>query len=72
MAKLINAGREARRGRNAGILGRTDAAQRTLGPKGRDLVLGTAWDLPTITSDDASISKQIELDDPCGKLGAEL
>jgi chaperonin GroEL len=49
-----------------------DTVKVTLGPKGRNVVLGTTWGAPTITNDGVSIAKEIELDDPYEKLGAEL
>ena len=72
MAKLIVFGEEARRGLERGMNVLADTVQVTLGPKGRNVVLGTQWGAPTITNDGVSIAKQIELDDPYEKLGAEL
>jgi chaperonin GroEL len=72
MAKLIVFGDEARRGLERGMNVLADTVKVTLGPKGRNVVLGTEWGVPTITNDGVSIAKEIELDDPYGKLGAEL
>src|ERR1041384_3945267 len=72
MAKLVVFGDEARRGLERGMSVRADTVRVTLGPKGRNVALGTTWGAPTITNDGVSIAKQIELDDPYEKLGAEL
>jgi chaperonin GroEL len=72
MAKLIVFGEEARRGLERGMNVLADTVKVTLGPKGRNVVLGTTWGAPTITNDGVSIAKEIELDDPYEKLGAEL
>jgi chaperonin GroEL len=72
MTKLIVFGEEARRGLERGMNVLADTVRVTLGPKGRNVALGTAWGAPTITNDGVSIAKQIELDDPYEKLGAEL
>src|SRR5581483_4590457 len=72
MAKLIVFGEEARRGLERGMNMLADTVRVTLGPKGRNVVLGTTWGVPTITNDGVSIAKQIELDDPYEKIGAEL
>jgi chaperonin GroEL len=72
MAKLIVFGDEARRGLERGMNLLADTVRVTLGPKGRNVVLGTTWGPPTITNDGVSIAKEIELDDPYEKLGAEL
>jgi chaperonin GroEL len=72
MAKLIVFGEEARRGLERGMNIVADTVKVTLGPKGRNVVLGTTWGAPTITNDGVSIAKQIELQDPYEKLGAEL
>jgi len=72
MAKLIVLGEEARRGLERGMNILADTVKVTLGPKGRNVVLGAAWGTPTITNDGVSIAKQIELDDPYEKLGAQL
>ena len=72
MAKLISFGDEARRGLERGMNQLADTVKVTLGPKGRNVVLGARWGVPTITNDGVSIAKEIELDDPYEKLGAEL
>src|SRR5216110_4127242 len=72
MAKLIVFGEEAHRGLERGMNVLADTVRVTLGPKGRNVVLGTRWGAPTITNDGVSIAKEIELDDPYEKLGAEL
>ncbi len=72
MAKLIAFGEEARRGLERGMNVLADTVKVTLGPRGRNVVLGTNWGAPTITNDGVSIAREIELDDPYEKLGAEL
>jgi chaperonin GroEL len=71
-AKLIAFGEEARRGLERGMNILADTVKVTLGPKGRNVVLDAKWGVPTITNDGVSIAKQIDLDDPYEKLGAEL
>src|SRR5213595_3971915 len=72
MTKLIAFGEEARRGLERGMNVLADTVRVTLGPKGRNVVLGTRWGAPTITNDGVSIAKEIELDNPYEKLGAQL
>ncbi|MGN9807381.1 chaperonin GroEL [Micromonospora sp. L32] len=72
MAKLIAFGEDARRGLERGMNILADTVKVTLGPKGRNVVLASSWGAPTITNDGVSIAKEIELDDPYEKLGAEL
>src|SRR5688572_12731847 len=72
MAKLIVFGEAARRGLERGMNVLADTVKVTLGPKGRNVVLDTKWGVPTITNDGVSIAREIELDDPYEKLGAEL
>ena len=72
MAKLISYDEEARRGLERGMNQLADAVKVTLGPKGRNVVLEKSWGAPTITNDGVSIAKEIELDDPYEKIGAEL
>ncbi|MCU1379031.1 MAG: chaperonin GroEL [Acidimicrobiales bacterium] len=72
MAKLIAFDTEARRGLEAGMNKLADAVRVTLGPKGRNVVLDKKWGAPTITNDGVSIAKEIELEDPYEKIGAEL
>ena len=72
MAKLIAFDEEARRGLERGLNVLADAVKVTLGPRGRNVVLEKKWGAPTITNDGVSIAKEIELDDPFEKIGAEL
>ncbi|MET4004676.1 chaperonin GroEL [Arthrobacter sp. UYCu511] len=72
MAKLIAFDEEARRGLERGLNILADAVKVTLGPRGRNVVLEKKWGAPTITNDGVSIAKEIELDDPYEKIGAEL
>ncbi len=72
MAKTIAFDEEARRGLERGMNILADAVRVTLGPKGRNVVLEKKWGAPTITNDGVSIAKEIELDDPYEKIGAEL
>jgi chaperonin GroEL len=72
MAKIIAFDAEARRGLEAGMNKLADAVRVTLGPKGRNVVLDKKWGAPTITNDGVSIAKEIELEDPFEKIGAEL
>jgi chaperonin GroEL len=72
MAKMIAFDEEARRGLERGMNTLADAVKVTLGPKGRNVVLEKKWGAPTITNDGVSIAKEIELDDPWEKIGAEL
>jgi len=72
MAKQIAFNEEARRGLERGMNILADAVKVTLGPRGRNVVLEKKWGAPTITNDGVSIAKDIELDDPWEKIGAEL
>src|SRR5215203_2253255 len=72
MPKLIQFNTEARRGLERGMNILADAVRVTLGPKGRNVVLDKKWGAPTITNDGVSIAKEIELEDPWEKIGAEL
>jgi chaperonin GroEL len=72
MAKMIAFDEEARRGLERGMNQLADAVKVTLGPKGRNVVLEKKWGAPTITNDGVSIAKEIELEDPWEKIGAEL
>lgn len=72
MAKIIAFNEEARRGLERGLNQLADAVKVTLGPRGRNVVLEKKWGAPTITNDGVSIAKEIELDDPYEKIGAEL
>lgn len=72
MAKMIAFDEEARRGLEKGLNTLADAVKVTLGPKGRNVVLEKSWGAPTITNDGVSIAREIELEDPYEKIGAEL
>src|SRR4051812_42182207 len=72
MAKIIAFNEDARRGLERGLNTLADAVKVTLGPRGRNVVLEKKWGAPTITNDGVSIAKEIELDDPYEKIGAEL
>src|SRR5256712_3068116 len=72
MAKLITFDEEARRALERGMNQLADAVRVTLGPKGRNVVLEKKWGAPTITNDGVSIAKEIDLEDPHEKIGAEL
>jgi len=72
MAKQIAFNEEARRGLERGMNVLADAVKVTLGPRGRNVVLEKKWGAPTITNDGVSIAKEIELEDPYEKVGAEL
>jgi chaperonin GroEL len=72
MPKIIAFDEEARRSLERGMNQLADAVRVTLGPKGRNVVLEKKWGAPTITNDGVSIAKEIELEDPYEKIGAEL
>src|SRR3981081_1216820 len=72
MPKIIAFEEEARRGLEAGMNKLADAVRVTLGPKGRNVVLEEKWGAPTITKDGVSVAKEIEMEDPYEKIGAEL
>ncbi|HKJ10999.1 MAG TPA: chaperonin GroEL [Ornithinimicrobium sp.] len=72
MSKTIAFDEEARRGLEKGMNTLADAVRVTLGPRGRNVVLEKKWGAPTITNDGVSIAKEIELEDPYEKIGAEL
>src|SRR6201995_6057500 len=72
MSKMMAFDEEARRGLERGMNTLADAVKVTLGPKGRNVVLEKKWGAPTITNDGVSIAKEIELEDPWEKIGAEL
>jgi chaperonin GroEL len=72
MAKMISFDEEARRALERGMNVLADAVKVTLGPKGRNVVLEKKWGAPTITNDGVSIDKEIDLEDPYEKIGAEL
>ncbi|MBB6470861.1 chaperonin GroEL [Sphaerisporangium rubeum] len=71
-SKMIAFNEDARRGLERGMNQLADAVKVTLGPKGRNVVLEKKWGAPTITNDGVSIAKEIELEDPWEKIGAEL
>ena len=72
MSKMIAFDEEARRSLERGMNVLADAVKVTLGPKGRNVVLEKKWGAPTITNDGVSIAKEIDLEDPYEKIGAEL
>jgi chaperonin GroEL len=72
MAKIIEFDEQARRGLERGMNQLADAVRVTLGPKGRNVVLDKKWGAPTITNDGVSIAKEIDLEDPFERIGAEL
>src|SRR5215204_2748153 len=72
MPKMIAFDESARRALESGMNQLADAVRVTLGPKGRNVVLDKKWGAPTITNDGVSIAKEIELEDPFEKIGAEL
>ena len=72
MAKIISFNEEARAGLERGMNTLADAVRVTLGPKGRNVVLDKKWGAPTITNDGVSIAKEIDLEDPYERIGAEL
>ena len=71
MAKTIQFDEQARRGLEAGMNQLADAVRVTLGPKGRNVVLDKKWGAPTITNDGVSIAKEIDLEDPFERIGAD-
>jgi chaperonin GroEL len=72
MPKLIAFDEQARRALESGMNQLVDAVKVTLGPKGRNVVLEKKWGAPTITNDGVSIAKEIDLEDPWEKVGADL
>src|SRR5437762_6892258 len=71
-AKGLKFGEDARRALEAGVDKLADAVAITLGPKGRNVVLGRSWGAPTITNDGVTIAKEVELEDPWENMGAQL
>src|SRR5207253_5230533 len=71
-AKVLKFGEDARRALEAGVDKLADSVAITLGPKGRNVVLGRNWGVPTITNDGVTIAKEIELEDPFENMGAQL
>ena len=72
MSKMLKFDEEARRGLEAGVDKLADAVKVTLGPKGRNVVIGKKFGAPTITNDGVSIAREIELEDPFENMGAQL
>ncbi|MDO5746521.1 MAG: chaperonin GroEL [Actinomycetaceae bacterium] len=72
MSKIIAFDEEARRGMETGLNMLADTVKVTLGPRGRNVVLEKKWGAPTITKDGVSVAKEIELEEPYQKIGAEL
>ena len=72
MSKIIAFDEEARRGMERGLNTLADTVKVTLGPRGRNVVLEKKWGAPTITKDGVSVAKEIDLEDPYEKIGAEL
>ncbi len=72
MPKQIAYAENARRSLEAGMNKLADAVRVTLGPRGRNVVLEKKWGAPTITNDGVSIAKEVDLEDPYEKIGAEL
>ena len=72
MSKLLKFNEEARRGLEAGVDKLADAVKVTLGPKGRNVVIGKKFGAPTITNDGVSIAREVELEDPFENMGAQL
>jgi chaperonin GroEL len=72
MPKMISFDEKARRALESGMNQLADAVRVTLGPKGRNVVLDKKWGAPTITNDGVSIAKEIDLEDPYERIGAEL
>src|ERR1700679_2664702 len=72
MSKLLKFDEDARRGLEAGVDKLADAVKVTLGPKGRNVVLGKKFGAPTITNDGVSIAREIALEDPTVNMGAQL
>ena len=72
MTKMLKFDEEARRGLEAGVDKLADAVKVTLGPKGRNVVIGKKFGAPTITNDGVSIAREIELEDPFENMGAQL
>ena len=72
MSKIIKFDEDARRGMENGLNLLADTVKVTLGPKGRNVVLDKKWGAPSITNDGVTIAKEIELEDPYEKIGAEL
>ena len=72
MAKRIQFGEEARRAMQSGVDKLANTVKVTLGPKGRNVILDKKFGSPLITNDGVSIAREIELEDPYEKMGAQL
>src|SRR5208282_3625940 len=72
MSKLLKFDEDARRGLEAGVDKLADAVKVTLGPKGRNVVIGKKFGAPTVTKDGVSVAREIELEDPFENMGAQL
>jgi chaperonin GroEL len=72
MAKQIVHGEESRAAILRGVNQLADAVKITLGPKGRNVVLGRAYGSPTITKDGVTVAKEIDLKDPLENMGAQM
>ena len=72
MSKMLKFDEAARRGLEAGVDKLADAVKVTLGPKGRNVVIGKKFGAPTITNDGVSIAREVELEDPFENMGAQL
>ena len=72
MSKMLKFDEDARRGLEAGVDKLADSVKVTLGPKGRNVVIGKKFGAPTITNDGVSIAREIELEDPFENMGAQL
>jgi len=71
-AKQLEFGEEARRGVLAGVAKLSKAVKSTLGPKGRNVVLGRKWGAPLVTKDGVTVAKEIDLDNPYRNMGARM
>ena len=72
MAKMIVYGEDARKKLQSGIDQLANTVKVTLGPKGRNVVLGKKYGAPLITNDGVTIAKEVELEDPFENMGAQL
>ena len=72
MAKKITFDDDARQSLAAGVRKLTRAVRNTLGPRGRCAILDKGWGSPKITKDGVTVAEDIDLDDPCENLGAQL
>ena len=72
MSKIICYGEEARHALERGVNQLADTVKITMGPKGRNVVLGKKFGSPLITNDGVTIAREIELEDPFENMGAQL